>query len=425
MARAGSTVLRDAIWGDIELGPRELALIDTPAFQRLRRVKQLGTTDLVFPGARHTRFEHSIGVFHLSGLVLERLRTVGAPNPTDADVRSFRAAALAHDVGHYPFSHAIEELEMDQVRGHTEIARDLLTTGELADVLRKDWDTDPALVAAFVAGPEDGAAEPTEAQVLLRSLLDSSLDVDKLDYLVRDARAANVPYGIVDVQRLVASLTVWDDADGRPVLAVESKGVSALQSLVFAKHLMFATVYWHHACRSAVVMLLRAVQDSLRAGALRPAEIETSDDATLLAGLVTGGSSLGAALARRLVDRRLYKRAIEVPAGEETFERLERMWFNPTQRSVLEDGWAASIDEPAGSVLLDVPEPRRIAVDMPVVVGDGEAREWDRVSGLSSADLERFQRWVRTIRVFASTRDTAARLRATAEEFERALTGFS
>src|SRR5712692_7211903 len=116
----GSTVLRDAIWGDVSLGPREVALIDTPAFQRLRRVKQLGTTDLVFPGARHTRFEHSIGVLHLARLALERLRTVqDAPRIDPADDRAVAAAALLHDVGHYPFSHALEELEVDQIRRHT------------------------------------------------------------------------------------------------------------------------------------------------------------------------------------------------------------------------------------------------------------------------------------------------------------------
>src|SRR5437588_4926462 len=120
-----STVLRDAVWGDIALGPREIALIDTPAFQRLRRVRQLGTTDLVFPGARHTRFEHSLGVFHLAGLAVERLR--GAVSFAPADERALLAAALLHDVGHYPFSHAVEELEVDQIRRHTDIARDLIT----------------------------------------------------------------------------------------------------------------------------------------------------------------------------------------------------------------------------------------------------------------------------------------------------------
>jgi HD superfamily phosphohydrolase len=416
-----ATVLRDAVWGDIALGPRELAAIDTSDFQRLRRVKQLGLTDLVFPGARHSRFEHSIGVFHLAGLVFRRLRSLPeTPRPADADERAFLAASLLHDVGHYPFSHAIEELEVDQVRRHTDIARDLITTGDLADVLTRDWDVEPKLVAMLVAGPGPGDEPPTEMQGLLRSVLDSGLDVDKLDYLVRDARGANVPYGVVDVQRLIGSLGVWRDADGRVALAVEGKGVSALQSLVFAKHLMFATVYWHHACRAALVMLLRAVQEALRAGSIGPEAIERSDDEALLSMLTAAEvPGLSASLARRLRNRRLYKRGLEVHIDDDAFDRLEPLWFHPTQRAVLEDGWAASMGAESGSVLLDIPEPRRIAVGLPVILEGGEASEWDRVSGLGTGDLDRFQRWVRTIRMFAATPELAGRLRERAGDLLR------
>jgi HD superfamily phosphohydrolase len=401
-----TTVLRDAVWGDITLGPREIALIDTPAFQRLRRVKQLGTTDLVFPGARHSRFEHSLGVFHLAGLALERLR--GEVKFDDADERAFRAAALLHDVGHYPFSHAVEELEVDQIRRHTDIARDLITT-ELREILETQWDVNPVLVAALVAGPQQGDPQLSDAQTLLRSLLDSSLDVDKLDYLVRDAHGANVPYGVVDVQRLIGALAVRRTDEGPAELAVETKGVSALQSLVFAKHLMFATVYWHHACRAAVVMLLRALQEALRAEYLAPQTVERCDDEELLARLrAEDAPDLVRTLAQRLRDRRLYKRAAEVGIDEPAFDRLELLWFRPAQRSVLEDGWAASAGAREGEVLLDVPEPRHIVVDLPVIVDGGEASDWDHVSGLSTTDLERFQRWVRKIRVFAATPEIAA-----------------
>jgi HD superfamily phosphohydrolase len=406
-----STVLRDPIWGDVALGGRELAVIDTAVFQRLRRVKQLGLTDLVFPGATHTRFEHSIGVYHLARLALDRLKhALHAPPFSDEDERALLAAALVHDVGHYPFSHAIEELEVDQVRRHTDIARDAILADELADVFRHNWDIDPSLVAAFVAGPTTGRPALTEAQQLLRSLLDSSLDVDKLDYLVRDARGANVPYGLVDTQRLIGAFSVWRDGDGRPRLAVEAKGVSALQSLVFAKHLMFATVYWHHACRAAVVMLLRSVQGALRSGYLAPEAIECSDDAALLSRCAAADGLIGD-LAQRLRDRRLYKRAIEVSVDEDRFERLESLWFRPTQRAVVEDGWAAAVGADEGSVLLDIPEPRRIVVDLPVIVEGDEASEWDRVSGVSTEDLERFQRWVRRIRVFARSTEAAEKLR--------------
>ncbi|MBO0687324.1 MAG: HD domain-containing protein, partial [Candidatus Dormibacteraeota bacterium] len=260
---SGATVLRDSIWGDIELGERELALIDTPAFQRLRGVRQLGFTDLVYPGARHSRFEHSLGVAHLAEAALRRLRSRGgAPAISTEEASAFIAAALLHDVGHYPFSHAVEELEVSEIRGHEQLAAEIVTSDPIAGILRRLWAVDPEQVAWLVAG-EDSSRASGGAR-LLRQALNSGLDVDKLDYLVRDARAANVPYGMVDVERLINSFAITCEAGGSPLLAVDPKGVAALQSLVFAKYLMFATVYWHHACRSAVAMLLRALQEGLR-----------------------------------------------------------------------------------------------------------------------------------------------------------------
>jgi HD superfamily phosphohydrolase len=397
-----ATVLRDGVWGDIPLSRRELAVIDTPAFQRLRRVRQLGFTDLVFPGAHHSRFEHSLGVFHLAGLALDRLRGAdGVPPISDEDGRAFLAASLLHDVGHYPFSHAVEELEVEQIRRHEDIARDVIRAGPVADAIRDEWDVDPTHVAALVAGP----APRGEAGAVLRAALDSGLDVDKLDYLVRDARGANVPYGLVDVQRLIGSLTVW-----RGELAVEAKGITALQSLVFAKHLMFATVYWHHACRAAVAMLLRALQEALDAG-LRPDLLERADDGQLVAFLRADHMPpLVRELASRIEDRRLYKRAIEIGIDHPAFDRLERLWFRPAERRSLENEWARAAGGPPGSVLLDIPEPKRIAVDLPVIVADGEASEWDLVSGLATDDLDRFQRWVRKLRVFVGDASIRAAL---------------
>lgn len=410
--------MRDAIWGDVTLGPPELAVIDTPPFQRLRRVKQLGFTDLVFPGAHHTRFEHSIGVMHVAGLALARLGALtggGGIGPDDA--RAFRAAALLHDVGHYPFSHALEELEVSTIGRHEDHARTIVCGAPVADVLRSSWDADPARVAAFVAGPAPGDPPSTGPDALLRSVLDSSLDVDKLDYLVRDAAAANVPYGMVDVQRLVGSFTIWHDEDGAARLAVESKGVTALQSLVFAKHMMFATVYWHHTARAAVVMLLRAVQEALGSGALVPRSLEGADDAELMRMLL--GDDMPERtrdMARRLRGRRLYKRALEIGIDHPSFGRLEELWFRPERRAATEDAWAERAGVPPGSVLLDVPEPRPIAVDLPVIVDGSEVSEWDRVSGLATDDLERFQRWVRKIRIFATDAPTASEVAGLANE---------
>jgi HD superfamily phosphohydrolase len=407
-----TTVLRDSIWGDIELGDHELALIDTPAFQRLRGVRQLGFTDLVFPGAHHTRFEHSLGVAHLAGRAVERLRGLaGAPAIAAADERAFLAAALLHDVGHYPFSHAVEELEVEQVRDHEVLAAETIRTAPVADILRERWRVDPGLVAWLVAGG-DGGHGAGEGVRLLRVVLSSGLDVDKLDYLVRDARAANVPYGMVDVQRLIASLEVVRDGDGMLRLAIGRKGVAALQSLVFAKYMMFATVYWHHACRAAVVMLLRSLQEALRDGVLEARRLEQADDATLIALLRSPAMPpLSRDVGQRLLERRLYKRAAQIGIDDAGFAALQPLWRRPDQRIELEDRWAAELGLDRGAVLIDIPEPKALGTALPPVVDGGDVRGWDDASGLSTADLARLERRARHIRLFARDHDAAARLR--------------
>jgi HD superfamily phosphohydrolase len=398
-----ATVLRDSVWGDVDLGARDLTLIDTPPFQRLRRVRQLGFTDLVFPGAHHSRFEHSLGVAHVAGTALARLRSVaGAPSLADADVRAFRSAALLHDVGHYPFSHAVEELEVAQVRDHEGLAAERIRSEPIAGILEREWGVDPARVAWLVAGREQ-PVDPTEGLHLLRSLLDGGLDVDKLDYLVRDARAANVPYGLVDVQRLLSCLAVSREPGGPPRLAIDVKGVAALQSLVFAKYLMFATVYWHHACRAAVVMLLRALQEALAAGALDASDLEYADDASLIALLRSPGMPpLTRRLGGRLLDRRLYKRALDVGIDDGAFPVLQELWSQPADRAAAEDRWAAELGLEPGSILLDIPEPKLLGTDLPPVVEDGTVVRWDEASGLAGHDLARLERWARRIRVFAA-----------------------
>lgn len=412
-----TTVLRDSIWGDIELGENELALIDTPAFQRLRGVRQLGFTDLVFPGAHHTRFEHSLGVAHLAGRAVERLRTLSAAPPlTAGDERTFLAAALLHDIGHYPFSHAVEELEVEQVRDHEELAAETIRTGAVAGILRERWDVDPDLVAWLVAGEaggdDDGIARRAgDGLRLLRLVLSSGLDVDKLDYLVRDARAANVPYGMVDVQRLVASLDVVADEAAGHRLAIARKGVAALQSLVFAKYMMFATVYWHHACRAAVAMLLRSLQEALRGGELQPRRLEQADDATLIALLRSEAMPpLSRDLGQRLLERRLYKRAAQIGIDDAGFGALQPLWRRPDQRLELEDRWASDLGVGPGSVLIDIPEPKALGTDLPPVVDARGVQRWDEASGLGTADLARFERRARHIRLFARDHDAADRL---------------
>jgi hypothetical protein len=247
---------------------------------------------------------------------------------------------------------------------------------------------------------------------LLQDVLSGALDVDKLDYLVRDARHCNVPYGEVDVDRIVEALRVHDDDRGNPRLALSEKGTGPFQSLVFARYMMFFNVYWHHTCRICTIMFLRAVQDALAEGALRPRELERTDDGALLALLqqrAAPGSS-AADLAARLAHRRLYKRALEYVDGDDGYALLAPYKADPEARRALEQAWCRLLSAPgrplAGhEVLLDLPEQKVFKIDFPVVRrvgGKWEPAPFDRRAGLDEEGLALLQRRLRRVRVVAA-----------------------
>jgi uncharacterized protein len=252
--RRGGAIVRIPPGVDVPLTPRVRNLIDTPAFRRLSKISQLGLVCRVYPAANHTRQEHSLGVFLAAIEYLDRLasneRFAAAFSPSDASV--LLAAALLHDVGHWPFGHPIEDLRLPNVPRHEQLARRAIVSGEVADVLRQDWGLDPAEVADVLAGLTNGSP----ARKISQSILSGPIDVDKTDYLMRDSLHAGVPYGQnFDRRRLVASLCLNNAGDG---LAITDKGKTAAEMMVFARYVMFSEVYWHHAVRAATAMLQRA-----------------------------------------------------------------------------------------------------------------------------------------------------------------------
>ena len=246
---------------DVPITPRVRRLIDTPQFRRLAGISQLGLVSLVYPAANHTRFEHSLGVYRMALLFLDRLaddpRFAAAVGPRDAE--RFLVAALLHDVGHWPFCHPIEDVSLPDVPKHEQFARRFLCEPEIADALREDWGVSSEDVVGLLSGKPGG---PTDK--VLQSLLSGPIDVDKMDYLMRDSLHAGVPYGRnFDQARLIQSLCLNAAGDG---LAITDKGKTAAEMMVFARYVMFSEVYWHHTVRSATAMLQRAfvlLSDSL------------------------------------------------------------------------------------------------------------------------------------------------------------------
>ena len=350
--------IRDPLWDTIRIDPVARRIIDSATFQRLRHIKQLGHAHLVYPGATHTRFDHAVGVYHLAQRALHVLAERGALEPIDEiDRRVIPFGALLHDVGHYPFSHALEELEQGSIPGHhEELVGRFLTQPDVRDPLDSVAPDAATRVEALIRGRSTNP---------LQGLVSGSLDLDKIEYLKRDAHFCGVPYGDVDVDRLLHSLTILPDPDtGRLEVGVHEKGVAALESLLFAKYQMFRNVYWHHAVRAATVLYKRVVADALQYGLVSGDELVGATDEGLMHLLelrareatVATAADLAHAI-RALRERQLPKRAAEVAAADLDDARVGD-WIaadTPLKRAV-EERVAAELGLAPGAVFLDYPE---------------------------------------------------------------------
>ncbi|MDR1491345.1 MAG: HD domain-containing protein [Planctomycetaceae bacterium] len=238
---------------DVPLTLRVRRIIDTAAFRRLAKINQLGLVSLVYPAANHTRFEHSLGVYRLALLFLKQIANDRRFTEllTSRRAETFIAAALLHDIGHWAFCHPIEDVNIPGFPKHEQFAEHFLTHGEIADILRNDWNIEPQDVAALI----NKSGKDAESNLLI-SVLSGPVDVDKMDYLFRDSLHAGVPYGRhFDQGRLIGSLCLNEQGNG---LAIADKGKTAAELMVFARYVMFSEVYWHHGVRSATAMLQRA-----------------------------------------------------------------------------------------------------------------------------------------------------------------------
>ncbi len=406
--------IRDPLHDRIPLGQPEVAILSDERFLRLERIQQLGFVSRIWPGARHTRFEHSIGVFHLARKAIERLRLQSsAAFLTDEDARTTAAAALLHDIGHYPFSHAIEELG-DPIVSHEDAGTRIILQSPIAAILRGQWQVDPERVAGIIA---PGIRSLPEADRLLRGILSGPLDVDKLDYLPRDAKACGVPYGGVDTERLLDALRIEENIEGaRYRIGVDAKGVSPLHSLINARQEMFDNVYWHHTNRAFMAMLLRAVQDGLIEGDLTAAELTGFDDRSLLERLSQPDMPPAT---RELVDqinrRHVHKRVLEVSSrANPLYDHLGKLFFDPGSRRRIEialtQRLSRRLKQPLSSsaVLIDIPKPEKWSTDVWVrferpPLGFSSRMPWRDVVGLTDDHFKQFEERRRLIRVVGTS----------------------
>lgn len=265
--------IRDPIHNFIELRDEERAAMDSVVFQRLRSIRQLAMTHLVYPGALHTRFEHSVGVCHLAGrVVVELQQKAGYDTVSDEDIATVRTAALLHDIGHGPFSHVSEAVldARNNVRGvHEAISVAIMRT-------------DPQLRAAFGAEKCDHAADLVAhegafaVRNVLRDIVSGPTDADKLDYLQRDSYFAGVQYGQYDLGRLIDTVTIINAGGVETYLGFEEDGLWAVEGLLLARHHMHRQVYGHKTRLATDILVERALSYGLDDGAIDAAAFEVS-----------------------------------------------------------------------------------------------------------------------------------------------------
>jgi HD superfamily phosphohydrolase len=351
------TTIKDSVHDHIEVEGVAAALLDTPPVQRLRRVSQLGTVTYVYPSANHTRFEHSIGVAHLADRALDHLGIEGQ------QAERARAAALLHDIGHTPFSHNIEELVHRHTGKYHDDVGDLLASGPVARVL-SEHGLNPDAVAGLVAG---------EGQ--LGQIVSGELDVDRMDYLVRDAHHTGVPYGTIDTGRLVRALR-FVDGD----LVLDENNVQSAESLLLARALMNPTVYSHHVARIGKAMLRRATVRLLAHDEVDATDLRRMDDYDLRVALRECEAT--AAFAHRLDRRDLYKRAVwaEMAAVPEAVIDADHDEIREFEADVASE---ANVDPDA--VVVDVPPRPSMPESTSRVLVNGEVRRLGEQSTLVSA----------------------------------------
>lgn len=403
---SGQKIIHDSVHGSVKVDGAFLEILHRPEMQRLHGVKQLGLAHLVFPGANHTRFEHSLGTYHVADLMCDALSL------SKEDRDQALASALLHDLGHAPFSHTLEEvLENRFSLDHMEIGaalidgrRSVFREGEgeligcqetISELLERNGISSEA-VSDIIISPghkarrgqqmitENSGQSHFNSHDYLNQMLHGPVDADQMDYLLRDAHYTGVAHGTIDIDRIIHTIALHHGD-----IVVRKNGMVAAEGLMVARALMYTSVYFHKTVRIAEMMLCKAVEaadDSIADG------LQRESDASLVERLVAQGGR-----PKRIVTllryRQLYKRAYSVyvpDMGEEDAERLLPITEYRRRKSA-----EAMIADRAGvnpsEVILDVPsrqlitgEVRRGKTEVPILNGE-RVRPLTRLSPISKA----------------------------------------
>jgi hypothetical protein len=344
MAKSYWGEIKDPVHGYVYITEQEKEVIDSYPVQRLHRLRQLAGSEYVYPGANHTRFEHSVGVMYLAGKVTEN------PNVSslisEAEAETVRIAALLHDVGHGPFSHVFEHvLDKELGKTHEDMTRWIVESSELGDVLsRNGYDTTE--VARLAIGKLHKSKK-----AFLDEIISGAVDVDKQDFIVRDTYHTGAEYGYIDVFRLIHALDVLGGK-----LAIDVGALSALESLIIARIESFKSIYFHRVGRAAQIMLAKAMERANEELGLThfktPEEYLAMDDYAVWAMLKKCKKS--AAIIANIERRRMLKCAYERTFYEKD-TMVSSIFNRETHRKQLQEDIAEKARVETETVIIDVP----------------------------------------------------------------------
>lgn len=351
-------IVRDPIHGDIKITGCLIDLLQTPEVQRLHNIKQLGFAHLVFPGAHHTRFEHSLGSSMIASQIADILSL------SEREKTLLTCAAQLHDIGHGPFSHTLESILLQRFGvDHIDLTEklilgryDILNRNEqqfisaprVHDILQKH-EVDEKEIIHIIRGK-------LSKKSYLSQLLNSSIDVDQLDYLMRDAFYTGVAYGMIDLQRLLRTITIH-----KGNLTIMRKGVNVVENILMARALMYSSVYFHKTVRIPELMLSKAIEEIPDA---EPFEFFRMTDAEIMTSLQTMGRFQQEIIAR-LKYRDLFKQAYAISLhdldkdGIKTVKHLEKISARREKERELEDFFGI----PPGHIIIDIPHPELLRAE--------------------------------------------------------------
>lgn len=347
--------IRDSVYGDIRLNEIEVEVMDNPQFQRLRRIKQLGLISLIYPGANHTRFEHSIGTMHIASKLADKL------DLNQEDKELVRISALLHDIGHGPFSHVSEGVLSFP---HEELTKYVIKNTAIRDIVEKKFDINK--IIEIING--EGKFGP---------IVSGELDADRMDYLLRDSHYTGVAYGIIDYERIISNLNL------NKHLSLDIKGVQAAEGALVSRYFMYPSVYQHHTTRIVNSMFRRGLKKLIDSGVINENDMYKYDDADII-GIFRNSEGYPKEIMKRLDNRNLFKRVKTIRL--DNFKNPEKLYkIENKELRKAEEEIAVDYDINKDYVILNIAEYPRFDEMKTEVSVDGKLYPLTEISNIIAA----------------------------------------